>query len=298
MSVTKVEEFRSGLAGKVPGAPYLSETNTEATANLIAGSATSADETTLNIVNQFIDLLDTALLDIGELNTDLANTNSNLVDTNDALTDNVARLDSNKVNIANGTANNITLTGLPIAPTAANTISNTQIATTEYVKNVIGITTGNTTGSFALSNTSVRFVSLGVGVNSTGTPGEIVAADNITAYYSDKRLKENIKPITDALNKLKQLNGVYYTQNKFAETFGYKNYHEQVGVIAQEVQEVLPHVVKLAPFDMDSNKESISGENYLTVQYDKLIPLLIEAIKEQQKLIESLELKVSSITKE
>lgn len=293
MSVTKVEEFRSGLAGKVPGAPYLlEEANTEAASNLIAGSATSADETTLNIVNQFISLLDTALLDIGDLNTHLANTDSNVVDVNDALTDNVARLDSVKVNIANGTANNITLTGLSVAPTAANTVSNTQIATTAFVKNVLDA------GPYTISNTMVRFSSLGVGTNPSGTPGEIIATDNITAYYSDKRLKENIKPITDALNKLKQLNGVYYTQNEFAETFGYRNYHEQVGVIAQEVQAVLPHVVKLAPFDMDSNKESISGENYLTVQYDKLIPLLIEAIKEQQKLIESLELKVSSITKE
>ena len=61
-----------------------------------------------------------------------------------------------------------------------------------------------------------------------------------------------------------------------------------VGVFAQDVQAVLPEAVKLAPFDNDGNNKSISGENYLTVQYEKIVPLLIEAIKEQQKQIDEL----------
>ena len=48
----------------------------------------------------------------------------------------------------------------------------------------------------------------------------------------------------------------------------------------------MPEVISIAPFDMDYNGNSKSGENYLTVQYEKLIPLLIQAIKEQQKQIE------------
>jgi hypothetical protein len=51
---------------------------------------------------------------------------------------------------------------------------------------------------------------------------------------------------------------------------------------------VLPEAVKLAPFDNDGNDNSISGENYLTVQYEKLVPLLLESIKELNKKVEDL----------
>jgi hypothetical protein len=74
---------------------------------------------------------------------------------------------------------------------------------------------------------------------------------------------------------------VRFTQNSYAERFGYNNYKPQVGVIAQEIQKVLPEAVSLAPFDMDYYGNSITGDNYLTVQYEKLVPLLIQAIKEQ-----------------
>ena len=67
-----------------------------------------------------------------------------------------------------------------------------------------------------------------------------------------------------------QLNGYYYTENETAKELGYNNDRLQVGVSAQEVQKVLPEVVTEAPID----------DNYLTVWYDKLIPLIIEAIKE------------------
>ena len=85
-----------------------------------------------------------------------------------------------------------------------------------------------------------------------------------------------------------------YTQNKFAENFGYKDYKQQVGLIAQEVQAVQPEAVKIAPFDMDREGNSKSGENYLTVQYEKLVPLIIESIKEQQKQIDELKAKVDA----
>ena len=67
----------------------------------------------------------------------------------------------------------------------------------------------------------------------------------------------------------------------------------KVGVSAQEVQKVLPEAVKLAPFDKNDYGESISGENYLTVQYEKLVPLLIEAIKEQQTQVEELKKEIN-----
>ena len=116
---------------------------------------------------------------------------------------------------------------------------------------------------------------------------------DIIAYASDKRLKEKIEPITDAIDKVKKLNGFTYNWNKVGEEYGWEPPKErESGVFAQEVQEVLPEAVRTAPFDQthdeDGNMHSKSGENFLTVKYEKLVPLLIEAIKEQQQQIEEL----------
>ena len=139
------------------------------------------------------------------------------------------------------------------------------------------------------TNSNAQVNSLGVGTGASGTGGEIRATNNITAYYSDRRLKKDIEKISDALSKLERINGVFYTQNELAETFGYNDYSKQVGVIAQEIQEVLPEAVAFAPFDRDENDNSKSGEDYLTVRYEKIVPLLIEAIKELLNRVEKLE---------
>lgn len=131
----------------------------------------------------------------------------------------------------------------------------------------------------ATSSSSVELGSLGIGTAASGTTGEIRATNNVTAYYSDKRLKDFHGQIEDALSKVKNLNGYYFTENETAKSLGYANGNMQVGVSAQEVQAVLPEVVTQAP---------ISGE-YLTVYYDKLVPLLIEAIKDLSDKIEKLE---------
>lgn len=131
----------------------------------------------------------------------------------------------------------------------------------------------------ATSSSSVELGSLGIGTAASGTTGEIRATNNVTAYYSDKRLKDFHGQIEDALSKVKNLNGYYFTENETAKSLGYANGNMQVGVSAQEVQAVLPEVVTEAP---------ISGE-YLTVYYDKLVPLLIEAIKDLSDKIEKLE---------
>jgi hypothetical protein len=164
-----------------------------------------------------------------------------------------------------------------------------------------GVSVSGATGAVTFSigqsvATSANFQvnSLGVGTAGSATTGEIRATNNITAYYSDRRLKDIQGVIPNALEKLLTLSGVIFTQNKKAEEFGYNNYEEQVGVVAQEVQAVLPQVVKPAPFDLDENNQSKSGENYITVQYEKLVPLLIEAIKEQQKQIDELKAKVGN----
>jgi hypothetical protein len=118
---------------------------------------------------------------------------------------------------------------------------------------------------------------------------------DIIAYASDKRLKENIVNIGDALSKVLSLNGVTFDWKETVKDLGFKpdNMHE-AGVLAQEVQEVLPEAVEIAPFDYDWHmpNKSKSGQQYLTVKYERLVPLLIEAIKEQQQQIVELQRKV------
>jgi hypothetical protein len=118
---------------------------------------------------------------------------------------------------------------------------------------------------------------------------EIQCYGNVIAYYSDKRLKNIIGKIENPLDKIQKLNGVYYTQSEVAERFGYeKNDNKQVGLIAQEVKEILPEVVSIAPFDKDGKGGSVTGEDYLTIDYSKVVPLLVECIKELKLEIEEL----------
>ena len=94
---------------------------------------------------------------------------------------------------------------------------------------------------------------------------------------SDKRLKENIYPIDNALSRLNSIEGVYFDWKKGGE--------KQVGVIAQQVQKVLPEVV------------SEDKNSYLSVDYTKLVPLLIEGINEQSNLIKDLEDRIAKLEK-
>lgn len=116
---------------------------------------------------------------------------------------------------------------------------------------------------------------------------------DVTAYYSDRRLKHNLVPIDNAVEKVKSLNGYTYQHNELGQELLNENaYKVHAGLIAQEVQAVLPEVVTIAPFDLDGYDEqgkgiSKSGEEYLTIKYERIVPLLIEAIKEQQTQIEN-----------
>lgn len=134
------------------------------------------------------------------------------------------------------------------------------------------------------TNTSTQLLSLGVGTAASGTTGEIRATNNITAYYSDNRLKTRISNINDALHKVNRLNGFYFIENEQAKKLGYNNNRVQVGVSAQEVEAILPEVIFDAPINANHK-----GLDYKTVQYDKLVPLLIEAIKELTIKVQQLE---------
>lgn len=172
-----------------------------------------------------------------------------------------------------GSVNGLTLTG--------------SVTTTGTLTLGGSITSVSTSGNFQMN-------SLGVGTPGSGTAGEIRATGDITAYYSDARLKAVSGTIQNALAKVCALNGVVYTNNAIAQSYGYTSRDEQVGVLAQDVIRVLPQIVTAAPFDIGcdegTGKEfSKSGQDYLTVRYERLVPLLIEAIKELTAKVEALE---------
>jgi hypothetical protein len=124
---------------------------------------------------------------------------------------------------------------------------------------------------------SVQFNSFGVGTASSGTAGEIRATNNITAYYSDDRLKTRLGNIENALEKVMSLNGFKYEANQTAQDLGYQ-VKPEVGLSAQEVQ--LYYLKISCPAAID--------EKYLTIHYERVIPLLVEAIKELKKEVDSL----------
>ncbi len=138
----------------------------------------------------------------------------------------------------------------------------------------------------AISNAGLaRFKSLGINTDASATAGEIRATDNITAYYSDERLKTKLGPIENPIEKIKSLSGFYFAPNDTAMSLGYQK-KVDVGVSAQQVNAILPEIIAPAPID----------PQYMTVRYEKLIPLLIEAIKAQQSQIESLQAQISQLT--
>jgi hypothetical protein len=119
-----------------------------------------------------------------------------------------------------------------------------------------------------------QYSALGVGTAASGTTGEIRATNEITAYYSsDKNLKENIVPIENALGKLRQITGVMFdwTDEIIAKRGGEDGYFvrkHDTGVIAQDVEPVLPEVVATRE---DGTK---------AVKYEKLAGLIIQSINE------------------
>jgi hypothetical protein len=139
-------------------------------------------------------------------------------------------------------------------------------------------------GQAVATGSNVQFNSLGVGTAGSGTAGEIRATNAITSYYSDDRLKTKTGNIQNALEKVLSLDGFHYHANETAVALGYDASKEEVGLSAQQVQAVLPQVIAPAPID----------PQYMTMHYERLVPLLVEAIKEQQKQIEELKAKLGN----
>ena len=103
--------------------------------------------------------------------------------------------------------------------------------------------------------------------------GEIRATGDVVAYYSsDKRFKDNIQPIQDSLYKISKIGGYEYDWNDKQSTYE----GHDVGVIAQEIHKVLPEVV------------TERDDGYLAVKYEKVVPLLIESIKELKQEVDDI----------
>ena len=196
---------------------------------------------------------------------------------------------SNYIDLKLGTSSGVSLT--------------TDIGTKTYDGTMRGLGTGQNilisapSGQIDINGGTRVEGGLGVGVDPSSTTGEILATNNITAFSSDKRLKTNIVPIQDPLSKLSTISGYTYRWNiDKCNQVGFKPVDiPEVGVLAQEINEILPEAIKHAPFDRDKDGNSASGDNYLTVQYEKIVPLLIECIKAQQTQIDELKVCLSKL---
>ena len=112
--------------------------------------------------------------------------------------------------------------------------------------------------------------------------GDLRATNDVIAFYSsDKRLKDNIVRIENPLEKVGKIGGYTFDWNDKQETYTGKD----VGVIAQEIQEVLPELVT----------ERDNG--YLAVKYEKIVPLLIESIKELKQEVDEIKQKCDCLNK-
>jgi|TARA_B100001094_G_scaffold277052_1_gene285625 hypothetical protein len=149
--------------------------------------------------------------------------------------------------------------------------------------NSLGINDDATSTKINITNTG-----LGIGVSPSTelhVSGNIFATGNITAYYSsDIRLKDNVRPIEDSLFKLSKLRGVEFDWNEKAHELDIQKGHD-VGLIAQEVEEVLPEVVVTR------------DDGFKAVRYDRVVSLLVQGINDQQKQIKDLKSDIIELKK-
>lgn len=178
-----------------------------------------------------------------------------------------------------GTTVNIGATG-----SGTTNIKNTSFVltnATSVTMNSVTALSATAGSTWTMGSTFMYIKSLGVGTATDPGTGQIYATSNITAYYSDDRLKTRLGNIENALEKLETLTGFYYEANETAQALGYEPVRE-VGVSAQDVQKIMPEIVKPAPIDA----------KYMTIHYEKLTPLVIEAVKELSAMVRELKAKI------
>jgi hypothetical protein len=187
--------------------------------------------------------------------------------------------------------------------------SSSNILFTDYVSRINSISSSANTKSKWLSSGSDIYNSnlgnVGIGTDNPAAykltvNGSIGASENIVASYSDERLKDITEYIDDVLPILNNIKVFRYNCNDVAEKYGYDKNKKELGLSAQEIQKYYPELVCLAPFDSIYDSEtqqtiSKSGEDYLTLNYERLVPVLLQAIKELNNKYEALEEKYSKL---
>jgi len=172
---------------------------------------------------------------------------------------------------------------LPGVNATGNQNTTGSAATLTNARTIAGVSFDGST-NIDFTNSNVQFNSLGVGTSASTATGEIRATHDITAYYSsDKRLKTNIKPIQNPLSKLQHVGG--YTFDWIPKEGIHSHEGADIGVIAQEIEEVLPELT------------TTRDNGYKAVKYEKLTAFLLECMKEQQQQINSLQERVKLLEK-
>jgi hypothetical protein len=204
------------------------------------------------------------------------------------------------VSITNtGVTSNVAGTGISVSgATGAVTITNTGVTS---VAAGTDISVSGSTGAVTINDTSTLSSVTGRGASTAsaititnatassskitgalivtggvGISGALYVGGEVTAYASDAALKTNVVAISDALSKVEAIRGVSYDWNEAGVALGLGT-EKQIGVIAQEVEAVLPELVVQS-----------AHEGYKTVKYDKLTALLIEAVKDLSAEVKTL----------
>jgi hypothetical protein len=184
------------------------------------------------------------------------------LDANSA-TGNFASLIVNGITLNGNAVQSIYIVGTPNQTTVSAPYGNVTISTPQNTD----------------TRANIQFNSIGVGTPASSANGEIRATGAVVSGYSDDRLKINHGTILNALEKVSMMDGFYYTPNELALSIGIPPREvPDVGMSAQQVNVVLPEAIVPSPINPE----------YYTIRYERLVPLLVEAIKELQQEIAAL----------
>jgi hypothetical protein len=171
---------------------------------------------------------------------------------------------------------------LDVENSADNAVISAVSSTTHIAGLVLGDTADDDKGGILYNNTSdyLYFLSNGSEKMRLTSGGDLHVDGDVVAYsttISDKRLKDNVKPLESSLDKVMNLKGVEYVWNN-----GSRKGQKDIGFIAQEVEDVIPEIVREKQVIFDKE------EKYKTVDYEKITAVLVEAVKELKAEIEVL----------
>jgi hypothetical protein len=204
------------------------------------------------------------------------------------------------------TSNTITRRLVDNVATLNNTLNINDRNNSNYINatsNILAFSINNIKSSWVITASNVYSltnVSIGTtsNIDTLTVDGAIICSKGITTSFSDNRLKDYTSNIANPIDLINRLNGFHFVPNDMALNYGFTKTPD-VGLSAQEVQSILPEIVRLAPFDMTrdthNNIVSKSGDNYLTICYEKMAPLFVECIKALKNELDELRCEVAEL---